>query len=307
MPLREPISVRPMRSNIPASTSPSTSAPADEAEALLRLTVRLHTARGDAQSWRDALAACRAWAQCPGALGEPADNAPQDPLGPDDLEALAGRITHCANYGVGACGSGVDEPKRGRCAALAPHLHEAAIAARQALQASLFDRWPPTWIVDRSARVCEANAAAKALTHAGSRFVIKGGYLTTVTPGATPSLARALQQLGTDARLSGVDGEGAFTLQLRALADGGNVAVTLQAQPPQAAEVAAVLALQFGLTTRQSELAAHLSAGLTLLDAARAMGISRHTANEHLAAVLRRVGVGNRKQLFAELQRAVHR
>ena len=274
---------------------------------MLRLTVRLHAARGDSLAWRTALADCRAWAQCPGALGEQAGNPQQVSIGADDLEALAGRITHCANYGVGACGSGVDEQKRRRCAALAPHLHEAAIAARHALQASLFDRWPPTWIVDRSARVREANGPAKALTHAADRFVIKGGCLTTVTPGATPSLPRALQQLTADARLSGIDGQGEFSLLLRPLADGASVAVTLQPEPPRAAEVAAVLALQFGLTTRQSELAAHLSAGLSLLDAARAMGISRHTANEHLVAVLRRAGATDRKALMTIFQRALQR
>ena len=153
----------------------------------------------------------------------------------------------------------------------------------------------------------EANGLAWALTHAADQFVIKGGCLTTVTPGATPSLPRALQQLTTDARLSGIDGQGEFTLLLRPLPDGGNVAVTLQPEPPHAAEVAAVLALHFGLTTRQSELAAHLSAGLTLLDAARAMGISRHTANEHLVALLRRAGAPDRKALMTLLQRALQR
>ena len=296
-----------MASLNPAPKTPSTSVPADEAEVLLRLTVQLHAARGDAVAWRSALAECRAWAHCPGALAEQAGNPLRVSVGADDLEALAGRITHCANYGVGACGSGVDDQKRRRCAALAPHLHEAAIAARQALQASLFDSWPPTWIVDRSARVREANGPAKAMTYAADRFVIKGGCLATVTPGATPSLPRALAQLAADTRLSGIDGHGEFTLLLRPLADGTSVAVTLQPEMPRAAEVAALLALQFGLTTRQSEVAAHLSAGLSLLDAARAMGISRHTANEHLVLVLRKVGVENRKQLVAELRRSVQR
>ena len=273
---------------------------------MLNLTARLHAARGDALAWRKVLAECTAWADCPGVLARHGAHAPTDLVGARELEALAGRITHCAHYGVGSCGAGVDDLKRRRCAALASHIHESAIASRHALQASLFDHWPPTWIVDRSARVYEANAAATALTRAADRFVLKGGCLTTVTPGATPPLARALQALVSEARLSGVDGQGEFTLLLRPLGD-DNVAVTLQPGLRHAAEVAELLASQFGLTRRQSHLAAHLSSGLNLLDSAREMGISRHTANEHLVEVLRKVGVGNRKRLFSVLQHAVQR
>ena len=86
-----------------------------------------------------------------------------------------------------------------------------------------------------------------------------------------------------------------------------SVAVTLQPELSHSAEVAAVPALQFGPTTGQSELAARLEAGLSLLNAARAMGISRHTANEHQVALTRRAGAADRKALMALLQRALQR
>ena len=127
----------------------------DEVSQLLELAARLHSAHGNPDALRQVLAACRDWFDCPGILLLAAD----DPhLGPNELEALAGRLTHCASYGDNC---GVSDPvKRRRCAALAPHLHEAAIATRKTLQAALFDRLPPTWIVDRGGRVRDANAAA---------------------------------------------------------------------------------------------------------------------------------------------------
>ena len=47
--------------------------------------------------------------------------------------------------------------------------------------------------------------------------------------------------------------------------------------------------------------------GLPCWIPARAMGISRHTANEHLVAVLRRAGATDRKALMTLLQRALQR
>jgi DNA-binding NarL/FixJ family response regulator len=59
------------------------------------------------------------------------------------------------------------------------------------------------------------------------------------------------------------------------------------------------------LPLRQCELAAHLLTGKTLSDAARTMAISRQTANEHLDALLQRVGARDRKALMRILRRTV--
>lgn len=286
------------------AAQPST-ALTDEATQVLLLAADLHAARGDAAAWREALAACGDWLGCTGLLQFTADDTA---FGPDDLEAIAGRLTHCAGYGVGACGCGnLDGRKRQRCAALAPHFHQAANASRNAVQASLFDHLPPTWILDREARVRDANAGARALTQAGDRFAVADGVLGAAAPGGMPPLRRALAQFTVEARHCWIDAQGEATLLLRELAEGGGIAATLMPEPPRGKEIASALADHFDLTARQGELAAHLQAGHTLLDAARAMGISRHTANEHLAAVLRRTGAADRKALLAQFRRALHR
>ncbi len=119
------------------SNSESTQKKLDDAVQLLQLAASLHAARGDSDAWRAALGACRDWFQCDGLLGLLADG---NDFGSDELDALAGRVTHCANFGCGTCAElQADVVKRSRCAALAPHLHEAAILSRKALQASVFD------------------------------------------------------------------------------------------------------------------------------------------------------------------------
>ena len=147
---------------VPIATPAAEADPAADAAAqVLQLAARLHAAGGDPGAWRAALEACSKWLGCAGVL----DHLPADRhrFEPDALEVLAGRVTHCAGYGTGGCGGGLGDPiRRARCAALAPHLHEAAKAARNALQAMLFDQLPPIWILDRSGRVQDSNAPARA-------------------------------------------------------------------------------------------------------------------------------------------------
>jgi len=76
------------------------------------------------------------------------------------LSALAGQLCHCATYGDD-CGHD-DELKRQRCTAFEVHAHMAAASVHRANRAGLSDHLPTTWVVDRSAQVIEANAAAKA-------------------------------------------------------------------------------------------------------------------------------------------------
>lgn len=276
---------------------------ADEAVLLLQLAAQLHLARGNREAWRQALLACRDWFGCAGILGQVADS---PHLGPDELEALAGRLTHCAAHG-NHC-SDVERIKNGRCTALAPHLHIAAAAAREALQASVFDHLAPTWIVDRGGRVLDANAAATALSRSGERFRVIDGRFTVVAPDGAALWRRALAEGKEETRISWLDGDaGEASLRMKALADSDGIAVTLRLESPGAAELAPVFAARLHLTARQSELAAHLLAGLTLVDTARAMGISRHTANEHLAAILRRTGAADRKGLLVLLRQVAQR
>lgn len=137
----------------------------DAASQLLHLAARLHAARGDPAAWKAVLADCRDWFGCDGVL----KMLPRDGCRHDELETLAGRLTHCANYG-GGCGGAQPENQlnRQRCAALASHLHLAAITDKMALKAMVFEHLLPTWLIDQNRRVHIANSAAQALSDPGS-------------------------------------------------------------------------------------------------------------------------------------------
>jgi len=174
----------------------------DEASQLLLLTARLHTTRNDAIEWQQLLQACRDGLQCPGVLDQLPHGAP---MGPDELAALAGRISHCANFDSQCANDALrDGPsshaKRQRCSALALHLHTAALAARKSLQAGLFDHLPPTWVLDRSGRQHEANASARELTRVGERFALTDGLLVLTDPVVTRMLRKALLDRADNSR-----------------------------------------------------------------------------------------------------------
>jgi DNA-binding CsgD family transcriptional regulator len=269
----------------------------------LRLAVGLYAARGDGAAWRAALKACRDWLGCAGVLDLPAAG---QALDPDAMEALAGRVTHCAAYRAGAChGTPCDPLQRARCAALAPHLHEAAEAARNALRASFFDQLACVWILDRSGHVQDSNASAKAIAAAGELLAVIDGALVPAVPGGGERLQRVLAELSEERYFSWPDRhDREATLRLRLLGSGTSIAATLLAEPAPSGQLACMLSKRFKLSARQGELAVHLLAGETLSEAARAMGISRDTANEHLGGLLRRVGAPDRKALFAMLRAA---
>lgn len=270
----------------------------------LQLAARLHAAGTDPAAWRLALKAISEWLGCTGLLALPCDDILFDA---DALELLAGRVSHCAVCGKCACSVGsVDPIRRARCAAFAPHLHEAAAEARNALHALFFDQLPPLWIVDRSGRLHDSNAPAKAVAAACQPLAVLDGLLTPNVPGGGARLRRALAEVVHETRFSWPDMLGGeTTLLLRPLPAGAGLAVTLVPGPPLAGQLAALLVQRLKLTLRQSDLAAHLLTDKTLSDAARAMGISRHTANEHLEGLLQRTDAPDRSALLIILRRAV--
>lgn len=280
---------------------PTTSS--DSAPTLLQLAAQLHTAHADPQAWRDTLLAFQDCTQCHVAFERLSNMLP---LGPDDLASVAGHLTHCATYS-NACAGG-DKRHRSNCAEFAVHMHMAALAAHKTRQAGIFDYLPPTWIIDSSGQVREANAAAQELTHCGERFALVGGCLKPMSPSGAILLRRALREAAEDARVFWNESDGSeTTLLLRSLPALGMVAVTLQAERHGWVEVASMLAQHLGLTLRRSELGAHLLEGHTLAHAARVMGISRHTANEHLSALLLQAGAADRKSLLVLLRRVTQR
>ncbi len=57
----------------------------------------------------------------------------------------------------------------------------------------------------------------------------------------------------------------------------------------------------FGLTARESEVAAFLGEGLSNRDMADALSISEHTVKSHLKAIFQKAGVGSRAQAVARI------
>ena len=273
----------------------------DDAVQLLGMAARLHSARSDSAAWHMALAECRDWFQCDGVLSELADG----DFGPDELEALAGRLTHCSNFGIDACtrGSG-DLSKRHHCSALAPHLHEAAIGIRKEMLASVFGHLPATWILTRAGKILEANEAAKAVTEQADRFAVTDGQLSPADAAGARLLKLTLSTISVDVSLCWPDSQGEVMLTLRPLSYRNCVSVSLEAEPLTTTQITSVLRDSFELHPRQGELAAHLVEGLSLSEAARVMGITRNTASDHLNALMHRVGVPDRKSLLVMLRRA---
>jgi DNA-binding CsgD family transcriptional regulator len=269
---------------------------------LLHLAAELHAARGNPVLWRNTLLAVRDQMRCRSVF----DLAADAPLGPDDLAALAGRATHCATYCKDCGDSAGSRPSY--CADFAVHMHTAAYAVHKTLQAGLFEHLAPTWVVDRSAQVQEANLPARALVQGGDTLKVVEGRLELVGVGGARALRNALFKVDKSTQLAWNNGNNlSMSLLLRMLPDTNYVAVTALLDAPTPLERAPLLADQLGITLRQSELAAHLLADHTVADAARTMGISRRTANEHLAALQQRTGTVDRKALLALLRRVSQR
>ncbi len=275
----------------------------DDALRLLQLAARLHTSRADPAAWRAILQTLPARTQFRCTM----ELTPDTPLRtPADLAAWAGRMTHCSNYG-NTCGHS-SSAQRPQCEAFALHMHTAADAARKSLQAGLFEYLPPTWIVDQEAFVLECNAVAQELARSGARVNVVGQRLELVGVGGARALHTALSKVNSPTLLPWKDRDGkAVSFLLRALPESEHIAVTALLDAPDLSEHATLLAQQLGLTPRQSDLAAHLLEDKTVAGAARAMGISRHTANEHLAALQQRTGAADRKGLMLLLRRSAQR
>jgi DNA-binding CsgD family transcriptional regulator len=132
------------------------------------------------------------------------------------------------------------------------------------------------------------------------------GLLEPTLAGGGARLRRRLSDLEHETRFSWpAPNGGETTLLLRPLPAAAGIVATLLPGPHTVEQLAPLLAQRLKLTQRQSELAAHLINGLTLSDAARAMGVSRDTANQHLASLLQRVGASGRKALLVILRQTV--
>jgi DNA-binding CsgD family transcriptional regulator len=79
--------------------------------------------------------------------------------------------------------------------------------------------------------------------------------------------------------------------------DAGRIAVALRGAAP--AETFDMLSRAYALTPRERELVAALVDGMDTRAIAERLFISRHTVQDHLKSVFRKVGVRTRRELLA--------
>lgn len=78
-----------------------------------------------------------------------------------------------------------------------------------------------------------------------------------------------------------------------------HIAVVVELATP--AELAPMILLAYGLTTREGEVAQLVLQGKPTKQLARQLHISEHTVEDHLKAIFSKVGVGSRGELTAKV------
>jgi len=81
--------------------------------------------------------------------------------------------------------------------------------------------------------------------------------------------------------------------------DSGRTAVIIHPAAPQ--DVAPVIALSYGLTARECQVAMHCIQGLPTRGIARALAMSPHTVQDHLKSIFEKTGVRSRGELVGQI------
>jgi DNA-binding CsgD family transcriptional regulator len=146
-----------------------------------------------------------------------------------------------------------------------------------------------------------ADASVTALTEPARRWLELGGTrLVTAVNVAAAAVRGHRDWAGAASRLLLQDGR-VLSLQAASMTgDGQDVAVIVDAARP--VEIGAMLVDAYGLTRRQREVLGLLLLGRSMIEIARELGISEHTANDHRKAIYRRMDVSSRSELAALLQ-----
>lgn len=87
--------------------------------------------------------------------------------------------------------------------------------------------------------------------------------------------------------------------EMTGLGHGRHIAVVVELATP--AELAPMILLAYGLTTREGEVAQLVLQGKPTKQLARQLHISEHTVEDHLKAIFSKVGVGSRGELTAKV------
>lgn len=224
------------------------------------------------------------------------------PLTPEDIQLLDALMPHMR-------------------AAYAIHCELGELRYRHAIVSEAIDRFPMGVVfVDRELRVVETNRAALRIAEQRDGFTIRDGLpQASVAPAG---LARLIRDRLADPgggisgstfsipRPSGRQPYEALVAPLIShppgLRDERTAAVVFIADPEdQHLRMPQVLATLYNLTDAESELAALLSAGRSIDEAARERGVSAHTVRTQLKKIFAKTGVSRQADLVRLLSASV--
>lgn len=161
--------------------------------------------------------------------------------------------------------------------------------------------------------VLDASGSAEITTPAAERWVEE---MVEEPPPRVAAESKVVQSVAAAARARGVDGEplaapsrarvrtrsGAWVVVYAAVLDCGprpRTAVVIQ--PAMPGEVAPVVALAYGLTGRETDVARLCLQGLTTKEMSLALGVTAYTVQDHLKSIFDKTGTRTRNELVARV------
>jgi DNA-binding CsgD family transcriptional regulator/PAS domain-containing protein len=172
-------------------------------------------------------------------------------------------------------------------------------------------------LVTGQGAILHANQAAEALLNGGGPVRSVNGILQANRPSAAAELRAALAlaadgeagigRTGLAIRLTAPDSDLPLTLahvlpltgsDFRTRLQPAAVAAVFIGAPVHAQDGAEMVTAAFGLTPAETRVLASLLAGLSLTDAAAALGIARDTAKNHLNRIFQKTGVTRQADLM---------
>lgn len=188
-----------------------------------------------------------------------------------------------------------------------------ATASRRTLVRSLdaIEKGPP--VEGPGVIVLDASGAAEITTPAAERWVEE---MLEEPPPRSAATSKVVQSVAAAARARGTDGEplaspsrarvrtrsGAWVLVYATVLDDAPESRTaVVIQPALPGEVAPVVALAHGFTTRETDVARLCLQGLTTKEMGLALGLSSYTVQDHLKSIFDKTGTRTRHELVARV------
>jgi DNA-binding CsgD family transcriptional regulator len=176
-------------------------------------------------------------------------------------------------------------------------------------------------VIGDQKRILHANSAARGMLSKRNAIASVNGCLSVRDNQADQELANAIRLAGIDEATIGAKGIGvplrddasaiAHVLPLARgdlrtrLAPQATAAIFITQPADPAVEDTSAVAADFGLTPAEARILEHLATGATVGEAAKALGISGHTARTHLARIFSKTGVSRQADLIALVNRLV--